>query len=781
MRRNIPDETTPTDTIDTNSNSNNSGSHYSLSSTISSTISTNNTNTNVNSNSNNNMQQIPGHHHDEDVVYVQQSAAGTSSRSTLGIMNTRANKHMNSMNASRVTIHHVDNGTNTNNDDDDDDDDYNPLLQTNFDIEPLIAKVVPAYSHSYSHSNSSSPLNLPSHSTVLNTDADATNKCSSSPQTTNPATLSATRKRKTKTVFKKPFFAFQQIGTTNSRKGKYVRTTFEQSVTSYIYDKRKRMRLLVILFGLIIIFSFVRYHNHHASFNGNNKNDNNGTGNSYNSGSSSHSHHGDENDDYNNNNDDDYSITDDNYHITIPNADKYQQQNHISTNNNIKSNNLNIDHWCRNGEKYQTSCSSCSGQPIKPQDKLYSSLWKDALELNVDLIQNYIYNSSSSSSSSQYYKNHHHSKKNNHQKQSNKNENIDSQLDVVFYGDSIIEEWNGRWMGMQNSEKLEIHKVWKSHFERIRSIDGDTAATIVNDSSGNNEDDDNDNDDDDADIGNGKKDDIENIDITLNGLALGIAGDRINNLLWRITNGNELPQELYARVFWIVIGTNDLSAGCSEEIVLVGIINIIQTLRKLRPDSIIVINGLLPRTDRTSGKLVGVNSSTMSATASISSSHDDVDTATGIDGLSSADVSTDNDKDFDDDYNYDESNMSSSKSTSGRQNSSIHDNRNDDDDDEGEGEGEDEKKSDYWPSIQAINKQLQKYARRHEKVEYFDPSHLFIAQLQTDTYQQKDKYLLEELQDDYLHPSSLGHEIWAKAILDYFVSDLDTPDYLQRR
>mmetsp|Transcript_23563 Transcript_23563/g.26860 ORF Transcript_23563/g.26860 Transcript_23563/m.26860 type:complete len:309 (-) Transcript_23563:194-1120(-) len=293
---------------------------------------------------------------------------------------------------------------------------------------------------------------------------------------------------------------------------------------------------------------------------------------------------------------------------------------------------------------------------------------------------------------------------------------------------------------------------------------------------------DNDNDDDDADIGNGKKDDIENIDITLNGLALGIAGDRINNLLWRITNGNELPQELYARVFWIVIGTNDLSAGCSEEIVLVGIINIIQTLRKLRPDSIIVINGLLPRTDRTSGKLVGVNSSTMSATASISSSHDDVDTATDIDGSFSANASTaDDDKDFDDDYNYDESNMSSSKSTSGRQNSSIHDNRNDDDDDEGEGEGEDEKKSDYWPSIQAINKQLQKYARRHEKVEYFDPSHLFIAQLQTDTYQQKDKYLLEELQDDYLHPSSLGHEIWAKAILDYFVSDLDTPDYLQRR
>jgi len=43
---------------------------------------------------------------------------------------------------------------------------------------------------------------------------------------------------------------------------------------------------------------------------------------------------------------------------------------------------------------------------------------------------------------------------------------------------------------------------------------------------------------------------------------------------------------------------------CSDEVVVRGIIRVVEEIREMRPDSKIVINGLLPRADRTeSGKL----------------------------------------------------------------------------------------------------------------------------------------------------------------------------------
>jgi len=48
-------------------------------------------------------------------------------------------------------------------------------------------------------------------------------------------------------------------------------------------------------------------------------------------------------------------------------------------------------------------------------------------------------------------------------------------------------------------------------------------------------------------------------------------------------------------VYWILIGTNDLGSGCSAEIVLVGILRVIEELLLKQPQSVIVINGILPR------------------------------------------------------------------------------------------------------------------------------------------------------------------------------------------
>lgn len=37
------------------------------------------------------------------------------------------------------------------------------------------------------------------------------------------------------------------------------------------------------------------------------------------------------------------------------------------------------------------------------------------------------------------------------------------------------------------------------------------------------------------------------------GLALGIAGDKSPNLLWRLQHG-EMPKNLKSKVFWLLIG-----------------------------------------------------------------------------------------------------------------------------------------------------------------------------------------------------------------------------------
>lgn len=69
---------------------------------------------------------------------------------------------------------------------------------------------------------------------------------------------------------------------------------------------------------------------------------------------------------------------------------------------------------------------------------------------------------------------------------------------------------------------------------------------------------------------------------------------QISNLLWRIQHG-ELPD---SKVYWIHIGTNDFGKGqCSEEAVLLGILRLAELIHDEKPDSVIVLNSILPRKD----------------------------------------------------------------------------------------------------------------------------------------------------------------------------------------
>ncbi|KAL3787869.1 hypothetical protein HJC23_000411 [Cyclotella cryptica] len=127
----------------------------------------------------------------------------------------------------------------------------------------------------------------------------------------------------------------------------------------------------------------------------------------------------------------------------------------------------------------------------------------------------------------------------------------DYELDVVFVGDSITEQRQGTSMGRENEDYVGIKEVFQKTFSKEKGGD-------------------------------------------FNGIALGIAGDTAPNLLWRLMNG-EMPYGLNPKVWWVGIGINDLSMkGCSEEVVLLGILRVVEEIQNAHPDAYIVINSLLP-------------------------------------------------------------------------------------------------------------------------------------------------------------------------------------------
>lgn len=68
-----------------------------------------------------------------------------------------------------------------------------------------------------------------------------------------------------------------------------------------------------------------------------------------------------------------------------------------------------------------------------------------------------------------------------------------------------------------------------------------------------------------------------------------------------------MPASLQSKVWWLLIGTNDLaSGGCTPETVLIGIINIVKEIQIHNQDTTVVVNSILPRPgDDASGKLYG--------------------------------------------------------------------------------------------------------------------------------------------------------------------------------
>mmetsp|Transcript_17658 Transcript_17658/g.27248 ORF Transcript_17658/g.27248 Transcript_17658/m.27248 type:complete len:450 (-) Transcript_17658:188-1537(-) len=245
------------------------------------------------------------------------------------------------------------------------------------------------------------------------------------------------------------------------------------------------------------------------------------------------------------------------------------------------------------------------------------------------------------------------------------NNNNNSKIEVVFVGDSITEQWSGTELSIP--VKQDIGNV----FQELFSTPPHTA------------------------------------------LPLGIAGDRCEQLLFRLQQG-EYSSQLQPKVWWILIGTNDLSDHCSSEAVLVGILNIVQWFlhqfqveEQLPLDQTpwIVINSLLPRPSKNDGTLLSTTAAATTTTTTTKTSHtnhtlpqdDTDDTTTPILTL--------------------------------------------------------------WDQIQWINARLECYCQNMDRVLFFNATPLFVEGNTTPPT------IIQQNMPDWLHPSALGAQKWGQEIL----------------
>lgn len=149
-------------------------------------------------------------------------------------------------------------------------------------------------------------------------------------------------------------------------------------------------------------------------------------------------------------------------------------------------------------------------------------------------------------------------------------------LDVVMVGDSITEHWQGTSMGQPSikyADNLAVYQELFVHTTTTTSTPSEEEAA--------------------ASSGSGF---TTSSSLPIEGLALGISGDRTPQVLYRLENGFLNNSFLQPKVWWILIGTNDLAFGdwCAVDAVVAGNIRIAQVILQARPHSTVVINSIFP-------------------------------------------------------------------------------------------------------------------------------------------------------------------------------------------
>ncbi|MGN0884461.1 MAG: GDSL-type esterase/lipase family protein [Candidatus Spyradosoma sp.] len=97
-------------------------------------------------------------------------------------------------------------------------------------------------------------------------------------------------------------------------------------------------------------------------------------------------------------------------------------------------------------------------------------------------------------------------------------------------------------------------------------------------------------------------------------LNLGYSGDRTENVLFRLTYGENLPPNIRPRAFVLLIGTNNFGhRDDAPEDVAAGEIKIVELLRKARPDAHVVVMATFPRAGERFEKKIAAQNAAVAA------------------------------------------------------------------------------------------------------------------------------------------------------------------------
>jgi len=212
------------------------------------------------------------------------------------------------------------------------------------------------------------------------------------------------------------------------------------------------------------------------------------------------------------------------------------------------------------------------------------------------------------------------------------------------------------------------------------------------------------------------------------GVSLGIAGDTTPNILWRIQHG-ELPPHFHPKVWWISMGANDLGrTGCSEEVVLMGILRIIEEIQLQRPKHTkIVVNAILPTNAKAKERLVQPP-----PLGTKTDRHDYDHNSKGGPNVDDGTV------------------WYKSQTPKKRMPTHIHRT----------------KEKDLMPSIRSINNELHKFCEKHEDVIYFDASEVILKREDGDYKDGVDGLLVDpNMLRDGLHPNAIATKLWFQKIV----------------
>ncbi|MBC9208211.1 hypothetical protein IBL26_15310 [Roseomonas aerophila] len=106
---------------------------------------------------------------------------------------------------------------------------------------------------------------------------------------------------------------------------------------------------------------------------------------------------------------------------------------------------------------------------------------------------------------------------------------------------------------------------------------------------------------------------------SLGAVNLGLAGDRIESLLWRLVHGQwgVGSDALRPSVAVVLIGTNNLGSTSRSEDLASGISAIVRLIRERSPKTVVLTLGLLPRrsTDERTSRLIAETNQRLSTQA----------------------------------------------------------------------------------------------------------------------------------------------------------------------